>query len=203
MRFRSWLCASLVAAALMSLLASAAGAHVLINVDKNSQQMTVSVDGAPRYRFAVSTGRPGLGTPSGTFHPQRMESTWFSKEYYNSPMPHSIFFHGGFAIHGSYEISQLGGPASHGCIRLHPDNATTLYALVQQQGMEATTIVVSGELPARGRTPVEGEYRAPGYGQRSAPYYQQSPYQQSPYQQPPGFYYQQQPRGYYGSPNGY
>ncbi len=195
MRFRFSLCASLVAAALMSLLASAAGAHVLINVDKSSQQMTVSVDGAPRYRFAVSTGRPGLGTPSGTFHPERMELTWFSKKYYNSPMPHSIFFHGGFAIHGSYEISQLGGPASHGCIRLHPDNAATLYALVQRQGMEATTIVVSGELPARGRVPAaESEYppRAPGYGQRSAPYYQQSPYQQ-----PPGFFYQQPPRGYY------
>jgi hypothetical protein len=114
-------------------------------------------------------------------------------------MPHSIFFRGGFAIHGSYEISQLGGPASHGCIRLHPDNAATLYALVQQQGMGATTIVVSGELSARGRAPAESEYppRAPGYGQRYAPYYQQSPYQQSPYQQPPGFFYQQQPRGYY------
>jgi hypothetical protein len=203
MRFRSRLCASLVVAALMSLLASAAGAHVLVNVDKSSQQMTVSVDGAPRYRFAVSTGRPGLGTPSGTFHPQRMEPTWFSKEYYNSPMPHSIFFHGGFAIHGSYEISQLGGPASHGCIRLHPDNAATLYALVQQQGMAATTIVVSGELPAPGRVPAAGgEYQPtypgtyppaygqpsypPAYGQRPAPYYQQSPYPQ--------------PRGYY---NGY
>ena len=199
MRFRSWLCASFVAAALVSLLASAAGAHVLITVDKSSQQMTVSVDGAQRYRFTVSTGRPGLGTPSGMFHPERMELTWFSKKYYNSPMPHSIFFHGGFAIHGSYEISQLGGPASHGCIRLHPDNAASLYALVQQQGMEATTIVVSGEEPAPRRLPAEGEYppATPGYyGQRPAPYYQQPPYQQ------PGYYYQQQPRGYYG-PNGY
>jgi L,D-transpeptidase-like protein len=202
MRFQSCLCASLAAAGLMSLLMSAAGAHVQIYVDKSSQQMTVSVDGAPRYRFAVSTGRPGLGTPSGTFHPQRLERTWFSKEYYNSPMPHSIFFHGGFAIHGSYEISQLGGPASHGCIRLHPDNAETLYALVQEQGMGATTIVVSGELPAWRRVPAE-EYppATPGYGQRPAPYYQLPPYQQSPYyQQQP---YQQQPRGYYGYPNGF
>src|SRR5712692_7267932 len=153
MHFRSWICASFVAAALMGLLASAAGAHVLINVDKSSQQMTVSVDGAPRYRFTVSTGRPGLGTPSGTFHPQRMEPTWFSKEYYNSPMPHSIFFHGGYAIHGSYEINRLGGPASHGCIRLHPQNAATLFALVKQQGVGATTIVVFGQNPgvARGR----------------------------------------------------
>jgi hypothetical protein len=202
MRSRTSLCASFAGAALASLLASAAGAHVLINVDKSSQQMTVAVDGAARYRFTVSTGRPGLGTPSGTFRPERMELTWFSKRYYNSPMPHSIFFHGGFAIHGSYEISQLGGPASHGCIRLHPDNAATLYALVQQQGMGATTIVVSGELQARRRAPAEDEYppTAPGYGQRSAPYYQQAPYQQTPYQQPyqqaPGFS-NQQPRGFY------
>jgi hypothetical protein len=208
MRFRLAFCVSFAAAAFMSLFASAADAHVLINVDKSSQEMTVSVDGTPRYHFAVSTGVPGLGTPSGTFHPQRMERTWFSKEYYNSPMPHSIFFHGGFAIHGSYEINQLGGPASHGCIRLHPDNAATLYALVQQQGMEATTIVVSGELSAQRRGPAESDYyssrspadnqyppRAPGYGQRPAPYYQQPPYQQ-----PPGYYYQQQ-RGYY--PGGY
>src|SRR5580693_2972734 len=156
MHYRFWLCAPL-AAVLAILFVSAAGAHVLINVDKSTQQMTVSVDGAPRYHFAVSTGRPGLGTPSGTFHPQRMEPTWFSKEYYNSPMPHAIFFHGGFAIHGSYEISQLGGPASHGCIRLHPDDAATLYALVQQQGMAATTIVVSGEAAGRARAPGESD----------------------------------------------
>src|SRR5258708_4767397 len=197
MRFGFSFCVSLAGAALASLLTSAAGAHVLINVDKSSQQMTVAVDGASRYRFTVSTGRPGLGTPSGTFRPERMELTWFSKKYYNSPMPHSIFFHGGFAIHGSFEISHLGGPASHGCIRLHPDNAATLYALVRSQGMEATTIVVSGELPVRQRAPAESEYPSaqPGYGQRAAPYNQQSPYQQSPYSQ-------QQPRTYF-YPNGF
>jgi len=106
--------------------------------------MSVSVDGVPRYHWAVSTGRAGYGTPSGTYRPQRMERTWFSKEYYNSPTPHSIFFHGGYAIHGSYEIHRLGGPASHGCIRLHPANAATLFAVVKQRGMSDTTIVVSG-----------------------------------------------------------
>jgi hypothetical protein len=193
MSFRSWLRAS-IAAALTSLLAPAAGAHVLINVDKSSQQMTISVDGTPRYHFIVSTGRPGLGTPSGTFRPERMELTWFSKKYYNSPMPHSIFFHGGFAIHGSYEIDALGGPASHGCIRLHPDNAATLYALVQQQGMAATTIVVSGELSSR-RMPAAGEYPpvGPGYGQSSSstyppPFQEQWPGLFSPPQTPHGFY---------------
>lgn len=131
-------------------------ASVLISVNKNTQQMSVSVDGVPRYEFAVSTGRAGYGTPNGTYHPQWMAKSWFSKEYYNSPMPHSIFFHRGYAIHGSYEINRLGGPASHGCIRLHPENADTLFALVQREGMPATTIVVYGNNPVtlQRRTPV-------------------------------------------------
>src|SRR5262249_6362198 len=106
-------------------------AKVVVTIDKSTQHMSVSVDGTPRYTCAVSTGRAGYGTPNGTYRPQRLARTWFSKKYYNSPMPHSIFFHGGYAIHGSYEISRLGGPASHGCVRLHPSNAATLYALVQ------------------------------------------------------------------------
>jgi lipoprotein-anchoring transpeptidase ErfK/SrfK len=142
---------SCFAAVILSLAAPSASANILISVDKSSQRMTVSVDGAPRYQFVVSTGRAGYGTPNGTYHPQRLERTWFSKEYYNSPMPYSIFFHGGYAIHGSYEIHRLGGPASHGCIRLHPQNAAALFALVKQQGIDATTIVVSGQTPAGGR----------------------------------------------------
>src|SRR5262249_11953447 len=125
-----------------------AAAKVVVTIDKSTQHMSVSVDGTPRYTFTVSTGRAGYGTPNGTYHPQRLARTWFSRKYYNSPMPHSIFFHGGFAIHGSYEISRLGGPASHGCVRLHPSNAATLYALVQSQGPANTRIVVTGSNPA-------------------------------------------------------
>ena len=119
-----------------------AQAEVLVRIDRSRQTMEVSVDGYYRYNWQVSTGRPGLGTPPGTFHPQRMAVRWFSHIYYNSPMPYSIFFAGGIAIHGSYDIAHLGGPASHGCVRLHPDNAATLYGLVQGEGMRNTTIVV-------------------------------------------------------------
>jgi hypothetical protein len=140
-------------------------ANVLISVDKSQQRMSVSVNGEPRYDFVVSTGRAGFGTPNGVFHPVRMEETWFSKEYYNSPMPHSIFFHSGFAIHGSYEISHLGGPASHGCIRLHPSDAAKLYSLVQQQGMNRTTIVVAGQNPRRPTVEeAETDHRRPSAG---------------------------------------
>ena len=153
----------LYTAALLIIETSSASASVLISVNKNTQQMSVSVDGVPRYEFAVSTGRAGYGTPTGTYSPQRMAKTWFSKEYYNSPMPHSIFFHRGYAIHGSYEINRLGGPASHGCIRLHPENAETLFTLVQREGMSATKIVVYGNNPAvvqRGAPMIQPSYES-------------------------------------------
>ena len=95
-------------------------------------------------------------------------------------MPHSIFFHGGYAIHGSYEINRLGGPASHGCIRLHPANAAALFALVKSEGMSATTIVVSGSNPALARSPAPsplryGGWTTPSYDGRYTPDYGQPP----------------------------
>jgi lipoprotein-anchoring transpeptidase ErfK/SrfK len=119
-----------------------AEASIVVHIDRGSQRMSVIVDGVPRYNWRVSTARRGYVTPPGTYHPQMLAKSWFSKKYYNSPMPHSIFFFGGFAIHGTYDIAQLGGPASHGCVRLDPGNAAILYGLVEREGMSATTIVV-------------------------------------------------------------
>jgi lipoprotein-anchoring transpeptidase ErfK/SrfK len=137
------LCAGTIAA-LFVLLSAAdrAKAAILVQVDRASQRMEVVVDGYPRYSWPVSTGRRALPTPAGTFHPQSMARQWFSSKYDNSPMPHSIFFHGGIAIHGTYETAYLGRPVSHGCVRLQPANASVLFGLVQQEGMGATTIVV-------------------------------------------------------------
>lgn len=141
---RRLFCVSAVAALAFAVLSFSdrARADVVVRIDRYDQTMTVVVDGAPRYQWRVSTGRPGYGTPAGTYHPQMLARSWFSRKYYNSPMPHAIFFHGGFAIHGTYEISRLGGPASHGCVRLHPQNAAVLFGLVQHEGMRNTTIVV-------------------------------------------------------------
>lgn len=141
---QNWVGAVSIVVVVLAIGAPTASADVMISVNKTAQRMTVSVDGAPRFQFAVSTARAGYSTPNGTYHPQRLERSWFSREYYNSPMPYSIFFHGGYAIHGSYEINRLGGPASHGCIRLHPSDAAALFALVRREGTAATTIVVSG-----------------------------------------------------------
>jgi lipoprotein-anchoring transpeptidase ErfK/SrfK len=131
------------AAAVMAGLAlTPARADVVVRIDKSSQRMAVSVDGTMRYSWPVSTGRRGYGTPSGVFRPQMMARRWYSRKYYNSPMPHSIFFYHGYAIHGTYELKRLGGPASHGCVRLHPSHAATLFALVARQRGN-TRIVIS------------------------------------------------------------
>jgi len=133
-----------VLAALFVLTSGAqrAKAEILVQVDRSAQTMEVSVDGMSRYNWPVSTGRSSLPTPAGTFHPQSMAVHWFSHKYDNSPMPHAIFFRGGVAIHGTYETAYLGRPVSHGCVRLDRSNAAVLFELVQQQGMQATTIVV-------------------------------------------------------------
>ena len=131
-----------VFAVLAGLTLTPARAGVVVQIDKSSQRMAVSVDGATRYSWPVSTGRRRFGTPSGVFHPQMMARRWFSRKYYNSPMPHAIFFYHGYAIHGTTELARLGGPASHGCVRLHPSNAATLFALVARQRGN-TRIVIS------------------------------------------------------------
>ncbi|WP_296579016.1 L,D-transpeptidase [Xanthobacter sp.] len=122
---------------------SAGTATVVARIDLSRQTMTVSVNGMPQYSWPVSTARRGYVTPTGAYRPQRMYRSYFSRKYYNSPMPYSIFFNGGYAIHGSYEVSRLGAPASHGCVRLHPSNAATLYALVQTYGAGNTLILVT------------------------------------------------------------
>lgn len=130
---------------LMLFATGAAQAKVAITVDKDNQQMTVAVDGVERYHWPVSTGIPSRETPSGSFRTFRMEEDHYSKEFDDAPMPHSIFFTKiGHAIHGTDSVNRLGTPASHGCVRLSRANASTLYALVQQEGVLNTTVTLTG-----------------------------------------------------------
>jgi L,D-transpeptidase catalytic domain len=130
---------------LMLFATGAAQAKIAITVDKNEQLMTVEVDGVQRYRWPVSTGNPSHETPNGSFRTFRMEEDHFSKEFDDAPMPHSIFFTKvGHAIHGTESESKLGIPVSHGCVRLSRANATTLYALVEKEGVLNTTVTLTG-----------------------------------------------------------
>ena len=122
-----------------------AQAKVSILVDKDNQQMTVSVDGVERYQWPVSTGNPSHETPNGTFQTFRMEADHFSKEFDDAPMPHAIFFTKvGHAIHGTFSEKSLGIPVSHGCVRLSRAHAATLYDLVQKEGVLNTNVTLTG-----------------------------------------------------------
>lgn len=134
----------LVPAAMIASI-GAAQATVQIRIDLSTQRMQVE-SSKGSYSWPVSTARAGYATPRGVFAPTGLQRMHYSRKYHMSPMPHSIFFNGGYAIHGTYETGALGRPASHGCVRIAPANAATLYKLVQEEGAQ---ISITGSSPTR------------------------------------------------------
>lgn len=130
------------AALFACLTGKSTSAEIVVSINKATQNMLVLVDGVERHRWAVSTGLGG-GPPSGAYRPQRFERKWWSHKYHRAPMPYSIFFHEGYAIHGTIHVSRLGHRASKGCVRLHPANAAVLFDLVRGSPGQAR-IVISG-----------------------------------------------------------
>jgi lipoprotein-anchoring transpeptidase ErfK/SrfK len=118
-----------------------ARAEVDIVIDVSDQRMYVETP-FDFYEWDVSTGRKGFSTPRGIYQPYLLKPMHYSSKYENAPMPNSIFFHGGYAIHATEAINNLGRPASHGCVRLHPRNAKWLYQIVKEYGKENVFIIV-------------------------------------------------------------
>ena len=108
------------------------GVHARINL--STQRIRVYENGRHRYTWKISSGRSGYRTPTGTWSIKRMHKEYYSRKYDNAPMPYAMFFHGGYALHGTNAIRRLGRPASHGCIRLHPSNAAKLFSMVRSKG---------------------------------------------------------------------
>jgi hypothetical protein len=123
---------------------AAAQARVRISIDLSSQTMNVQAANGESYSWPISSARAGYVTPRGVYSANSLQAMHYSKKYHNSPMPHSIFFHGGYAIHGTYATGSLGRPASHGCVRISPTHAAKLYSLVRAEG---ATISISGSPP--------------------------------------------------------
>lgn len=123
--------------ALALAVAAPAAARVRVHIDVASQRMHVT-SSSGSYSWPVSTARAGYRTPRGGFSPKAMKRMHYSRKYDMSPMPHSIFFSGGYAIHGTYATGALGRPASHGCVRLAPGHAAQLYSMVKREGAHIT-----------------------------------------------------------------
>jgi lipoprotein-anchoring transpeptidase ErfK/SrfK len=128
----------------LSATAASGGAQagVSVRIQLSQQTMSVAVDGSDAATWPVSTARRGYRTPTGSYRPYLLQRMHYSRLYDNTPMPYSIFFRGGYAIHGTTEVRNLGRPVSHGCVRLSPDNARSLFELVQSHGRQDTTIEI-------------------------------------------------------------
>lgn len=135
--------ATLTGAVLLAGMNAAHAANQLVaRVSLSQQKMEVMVDGRTAFEWKVSTGRKGYRTPTGSYKPTRMHKMWYSRKYDNTPMPHSVFFRGGYAVHATDAVKRLGQPASHGCVRLHPDHASDFFRLVETFGPSNTQIVI-------------------------------------------------------------
>jgi len=192
---RRRLMAPFVAALLvLPLTVAPAAAALVIHVDKSAQQMTVSRDGQFLYQWPVSTGRPSLPTPSGTFRPFRMDIDHYSEQYDNAPMPYSIFFtRNGDAIHGTDEVKYIGRAVSHGCVRLSRKHAAILWKLVKQEKMANTRVVLTGRVPGSAPLVAEDQPDAESTG-AGAPSYQRRWSNGRVYYQDNGrYYYDDQP----------
>jgi lipoprotein-anchoring transpeptidase ErfK/SrfK len=104
--------------------------------------MYVYVDGKRAYVWKVSTGKARYRTPTGTFSPKRMKRVHYSNRFNEAYMPNSIFFLGGYAIHGTTATGSLGRAVSHGCVRLSQGNAKRLYDLVAANRSRSRIVVV-------------------------------------------------------------
>jgi L,D-transpeptidase-like protein len=128
--------ARLLGLAVLFAVPSCAYAHIEIHINLTSQTMTVHSGSGETYVWPISSGKAGHATPRGVFRPRAMYVMVHSAKYDNAPMPHAIFFHGQYAIHGTNAVWALGRPASHGCVRISPAHAAVLFAMVRKLGAE-------------------------------------------------------------------
>ncbi len=168
------------------------GSKIIVNIDKGLQQMTVFVDGIEQHNWPISTGKRGYSTPSGTYTASSMNEIWYSKEWDNAPMYNAVFFtKKGHAIHGTDEEKNLGKPASHGCVRVSRENAKTLFALVDANGLSNTQVVLTGVTPG-GEAKIAKKPTNRRYGEND-------PWFGDQYYYPPGYGRREpQRRGFFG-----
>jgi lipoprotein-anchoring transpeptidase ErfK/SrfK len=140
---KHFLAGAALVASLLGSISIAEASGLVAQVDLSTQTMTISQDGSVRYQWKVSTARRGYSTPIGSYSAKSLDIDHRSRKYHNSPMPYSVFFKGGYAVHGTNEVRNLGRPASHGCIRLHPENAAKFFSLVRDAGLSNTRIVIT------------------------------------------------------------
>ena len=127
---------------------------LFVHVIKSRQIMYLYLDGDLKDSFEISTGLQQYSTPELSMHPRGPIFTKYTSRKFPGGnykglgnMPYAVFIKGGYAIHGTTtgNLKKLGTQASHGCIRLHPNNARLFYEMVKVVGLKNTWVKVSEE----------------------------------------------------------
>lgn len=140
---RKLLVAAMALFAFCTMATVAEAGMIVARINISKQTMTVTENGFVKYQWKVSTARKGYVTPVGAWRAYLASRHHRSRKYDNAPMPYAIFFNGGYAVHATFDLKRLGRPASHGCVRLHPDNAALFFSLAQKNGLGNTKVVIS------------------------------------------------------------
>lgn len=126
-------------------------------VDKSRQKLYLYMLGEIKDSFLISSGKGKYETPNLNLRPSGPILTKYSSHKFPGGnyeglgnMPYAVFLRGGYAFHGTTKgnFSKLGTKASHGCIRLHPDDAKVLNALVKTVGLNETWVTIKDSIPA-------------------------------------------------------
>lgn len=124
---------------------------IFVDIDKSTQTARLYLDGRYVDQYLVSTGRSGYETPNfnkrfdGRIYERYDSSKYPGGDYMGlGNMPYAMFISGGIALHGTPEGNwrRLGRPASHGCIRMHPDHARYINGLLRQIGVKNSWVTV-------------------------------------------------------------
>ena len=100
-----------------------------IEIDLSSQRLTAWEGNQAVKTIIVSTGKKSTPTIPGVFQIQsKREIDRMRGAGYDVPnVPHAMYYHRGYAIHGAYWHNKFGTPVSHGCTNLELDNAKWLF----------------------------------------------------------------------------
>jgi lipoprotein-anchoring transpeptidase ErfK/SrfK len=145
----------LAAAAIACAAASAAPLQAQIRVDVDlSERQLVVLDGEDVVRsFPIAIGQEGHETPRGSFEIDRIiwnpdwippDSEWAEDlerkepgEPGNPMQAAKLYFkYPAYYIHGTNQSDSIGEAASHGCIRMYPEDVNTLAEIIQRAGGE-------------------------------------------------------------------
>lgn len=94
------------------------GARVMC-ADKSKGVLYYVKNGEVVRTFAARFGRTGYATVEGQFSVTRKVKDEVSRQYNDAPMPYSMYFYGGQAVHYSGDFAANTNPqGSHGCINV-------------------------------------------------------------------------------------